>query len=328
MRDLYTFNDNFRNYDHVKSDLIIEGSIENPEISIFVPTIGRPETLRTTIDSILLQKGNYNFEIIVVCNDPGEANGSTFELLKSYNDNRIYYYVNKENIGLCGNWNRGLELSRADYVVMVHDDDMLSPWFLQSMFRAIEENGYPDIIGVGYYNFDSTHMPEFTEPNDLQYREVTKRSFFFGRYINIAGMTVKKDTVYKIGGYSDEYYPNEDTNLIYQALIIGRVVNIEHKLAGYRQEVNLSLSENTMFLIITGIENTRRCIAEHEMFADKWMKIFDKEFLYQYVQNANLHWKLEVKYKDVFDHFEICDEPGKVKLRIMRLLLKMERLRS
>ena len=186
MRDFYEFRDNFKTYKHVKSELIFSGKVDKPDISIFIPTYKRAETLKVSIESAINQIGDHDYEILVVNNDPEGVNGDTKDLLEELRDDKIYYYVNKENMGLCGNWNRGVELARGQYVVMIHDDDMLSPWFLSSLVQAIDATGKPDIIGVSFVNFDSSHMPDFREPGELKYREVTKQSYFFGRYINRA----------------------------------------------------------------------------------------------------------------------------------------------
>lgn len=328
MRDIYHSINNFDTYRDVESKQIISSELTNPYYTIFIPTYKRAATLKTTIESAVIQKCTKPFEIVIVNNDPEGAEGETRELIESFHDSRISYYVNRRNIGLCGNWNRGIELARGEYISMIHDDDMLSPWFLQSLEKAIHENADPYIIGVSFINFDSSHMPEFCEPEELEYRKVTKESFFFGRYINIAGMTVKKSFALQQGGYRDEYYPNEDSILIYQAVLSGNVVNIEHTLAGYRQEVNLSLSEHTMLEIIRITEETRRMIAKHERFANRWMRCFDKEYLYSYIKAANSHWNHNLDCNEVLrDNGFNNPKVNRIKVKLMNVLLNMKKCR-
>lgn len=326
MRDIYQYYDNFEKYKDVKSDLVIEGNIKNPLLTIFIPTYKRANTLETTIKSIITQKTDYAFEIVIVNNDPEEGYNESKELIERINDNRIFYYVNSKNIGLCGNWNRGIELSRCKYISMIHDDDVLSPYFVENIIKAINEK-HAGIIGVDYYNFTSDAMPVFTRPSQIQYRNVSKKSFFFGKYINIAGMTVSKDLILSLGGYSEEYYPNEDTVLIYQALLKDNVVNIENPLAGYRKEINLSLSDGTMKDIIVMMEETRRNIAKYEKFASHWLKKYDKEYLYQYIMGANNTWGLKINYPDIFDAVGLHGkQPSRFKLLLMKVELKMAAL--
>ena len=324
MRDFYSNFDSFKVYSGVKSDLIISGNVNAPKFTVFIPTYKRSDTLRVTIESAINQFGADSYEIVIISNDPDGASGSVKELIESFNDDRIYYYVNEENIGLCGNWNRGIELARGEYVAMIHDDDMLSPWFVSSVLKGIAEADGPDILGVSYVDFNSSNMPVFKDPGKLNYREVSKESFFWGRYINIAGMTVKREFMLKLGGYAEEFLPNEDTILIYQALLNGRVVNIESVLAGYRQEINESLNGDTMLNVVKTVEYTRRIIAEHEPFAKRWMNRFDREYLYQFVASANEKWKINL------DPYQVLREVGlsskrinRVRYLLMRVLRKI-----
>lgn len=328
MRDIYLPANNFETYQNVRSVPVIKAKIQTPRYTVFIPTFKRAQTLKTTLESALDQRDVDDYEIIIINNDPEGTVGETKELIESCHDERISYYVNEKNIGLCGNWNRGMELSRGQYISMIHDDDMLSSWFLRSVSQAIRENDEPFIIGVSFFNFDSAHMPKFCEPEKLSYRTVSKRSYFFGRYINIAGMTVKKDFIIRQGGYRDEYYPNEDSMLIYQGLLSGQVVNIEHELAGYRQEVNLSLSEKTMREIILKTEETRRMIANRELFAKVWMKFFDKEYLHAYIETANAHWHMSMDGEALLKEAGFSNPAVSAwKTKAMNALLKWERQR-
>ena len=327
MRDIYKTVDNFVKYKAVLSTCVIKGDIDKPTISIFIPTYKRADTIVDTISSALNQVGADSYEIVIVNNDPEGETGETREIIESYNDNRLYYYVNQENIGLCGNWNRGLELCRGKYVAMIHDDDVLSPWFLVSMLRAIEDNKRPLILGVKSINFTSKAKPKFSQPEKLKYRHVSKRSFFFGRYLTIAGMTVDRERVIELGGYSEEYYPNEDTILIYQAVLKGKVINVENELAGYRKEVNLSLSEGTMQKIIEYTEHTRRNIAKYEGFANLFMKFFDREYLYTYAVGANKGWSTNVNVEEIMRDFKMADgRPNGLKLKLMHVVCRLGRI--
>ena len=328
MRDFYEYRDKIKTYKNVKSVLAVEGKIEKPDITIFIPTYKRAETLMVSVESAINQVGNYNYEILIVNNDPDGINGNSRELVENLNNEKIYYYVNEENIGLCVKRNGGIELARHKYVGMIHWDDILIPWFLAAMMPSIKATEEPEILGVSFVKFDSSNMPEFRKPVNLRYRNVTKKSYFFGKYINIAGMTVKREFILKLGGYADEYLPNEDSVLIYQVLLEGRVVNIESILAGYRQEMNLTLSGDTMKRIIEEVEYTRRVIAKHESFAATWMRYFDKEYLYRYVIGANRHWGLNIDPYEIYEMVGLPKKPiNKIKYVIMRGLLKYEQTR-
>ena len=322
MRDIYKSKNSFKKFQSVNSQLIISGKVDEPDITVFIPTYKRVDTLLVSINSVINQIGEYNYEMIIINNDPEGKDDVVKKMIEKLENDRIYYYVNERNIGLCGNWNRGFELARGEYVTMLHDDDVLSPWFFESLFSVIKTKKSPDIVGVSFVPFDSKKMPLFKKPNELKSRVVTKNAFFWGDYINITGMTIKKASIIKTGGFAQEYYPNEDSIFIYQTLLNGVVINIESVLAGYRQEVNLSLSGDTLKDIIIKVEYTRRWIAWHERFARVWMTFFDKEYLYNYIDAANKNWKTNISYKEIFMKVGINSyHINKIKYAIMKILL-------
>lgn len=326
MRDLYECYNNFDKYEKITSKLISRSFVQVPRLTIFIPTYQRAKTLEMTVQSAINQSYKGEYEILIVNNDPNADLNEIKAMLSKWNSSRVAYYVNLENIGLCGNWNRGIELARSKYVSMIHDDDILSPYFVEKIIDEIDDENV-GVIGVDYISFTSQNLPKFQVPlKRLSRRKIMRQSFFFGRYINIAGITVKRELALQIGGYSEEYYPNEDTVFIYQAVLRSKVININFPLAGYRQEVNLSLKPGVMEQIIYLTEQTRRCIAKHEFFAAAWMKFFDAEFLYQYVEGANQYWKMELDHNSLFKICGLNKEVNTIRLHIARIVELVEKM--
>lgn len=108
----------------------------------FVLPAYKGKFLREAINSILAQ--NYTaFELIVVddCSpDPIR------EIVDSYDDKRVSYYRNEQNIGgkdLVAQWNHCLEYAKGDYVILATDDDLYESTFLSTFVPLIEK--YPDV---------------------------------------------------------------------------------------------------------------------------------------------------------------------------------------
>lgn len=106
------------------------------KFSICIPAY-KSNYLHECIQSILAQTVD-DLELIIL-NDcspqPVEE-----EVLK-FQDTRIRYYKNEKNVGaydLVDNWNKCLELARGEYIVIMGDDDRLSPNFLQEFSTLIE----------------------------------------------------------------------------------------------------------------------------------------------------------------------------------------------
>lgn len=303
--DIYTPLDSFHKYEHVGTELIL-GSMneQEPFFSIMIPTYNRVDTIIAAVESALGQIGFDNYEVVIADNDPEGMNGETKAFLTSLSSGKIRYYVNNKNIGMCGNWNRCIEMCRGKYIVMLHDDDMLGPYCLKTLYEVILKSDHPTVLGVGYEVFGDNRRPQFYKPDKVSFQYINKKDFFFGESLNIAGMTFERDFIYKMGGFADEYYPNEDSYFIYQAIVHGRVVRIPYVLAGYRVEDNLSLKDDTLEKIIYMTEKMRENISLYEPFAKRFMEKYDLEYLYDYIQGANRYWSANISCESIFNR---CD---------------------
>ena len=96
-------------------------------------TYKRPDFLKSQLAS-LLQQTFENFEIVVSDNDP-DASGQ--QVANSFNDPRIQYECNIENLGMVKSFNKSIERARGEFIVMVTDDDPVSADFLSIFFDIV-----------------------------------------------------------------------------------------------------------------------------------------------------------------------------------------------
>ncbi len=108
----------------------------------FVLPAYKAKFLKEAIDSILAQTYT-NFELIIV----NDASPEDLEsIVKPYDDSRIQYYVNIENVGgkdLVAQWNRCLEYAKGEYVILASDDDVYFPQYLERMDYLVRK--YPEV---------------------------------------------------------------------------------------------------------------------------------------------------------------------------------------
>jgi glycosyltransferase involved in cell wall biosynthesis len=83
-----------------------------------------------------------DFEVIVSDNDP-EQSGRT--IVESF-DERFKYFPNNENLGMKKSFNKSLERSSGEFIVMIADDDPVYPDMLETLLSLAEK--YP---GHGMY---------------------------------------------------------------------------------------------------------------------------------------------------------------------------------
>jgi len=107
-----------------------------PLVSVCVPTYNRATYLKKAISSVLEQTFK-NYELIIVDN---ASTDETRDVVASFNDARISYYRNTENIGMVRNWNRCIELSCGEYINIFHDDDVMLRENIESKVRMLQAN--------------------------------------------------------------------------------------------------------------------------------------------------------------------------------------------
>jgi len=98
--------------------------MDRPCVSIVIPVYNGANTIIESIDSLLKQDyidKNPDYVEIIVINDNSTDN--SFPLVKDYFyektiKNKIH--SNKKNLGLAANYNRGIEISRGDYIITMH----------------------------------------------------------------------------------------------------------------------------------------------------------------------------------------------------------------
>ena len=97
---------------------------------------------KEALDSILAQTYK-DFELIIV-NDASPEDLTS--VVKSYDDPRIRYYINEENIGgknLVAQWNHCLEYANGEYVILASDDDLYHLEYLEKMNVLVDK--YPEV---------------------------------------------------------------------------------------------------------------------------------------------------------------------------------------
>lgn len=111
-------------------------------ISICIPTYSRLEYLKLSVASCLEQTYK-NFEICISQNpspnedDSNMISGWCRELCSKYDF--VSFHLNSYNLGMAGNWNECMKMAQGDYLIILGDDDLIAPAYLQIMVPIIEK---------------------------------------------------------------------------------------------------------------------------------------------------------------------------------------------
>ena len=118
------------------------------EATVMIPVRNRIRTIRDAIDSVLRQKANFKFNLMVVDNFSTDG---TREAIAAYDDPRLIHIIaDYYDMGIGGYWNLAAHHEKAGkFVVQLDSDDMYKGEnTLQTMVNAFYEQNVAMVVGT------------------------------------------------------------------------------------------------------------------------------------------------------------------------------------
>lgn len=112
-------------------------------ITVFMPVYNTEKYLKESIDSILNQTYK-NFELLII--DDGSTD-SSIDIINSYDDDRIKLFRNEKNMGLPYTRNKGIELSKGEYIALMDSDDIAKVNRLEIQIDFLEKHKEFQVVG-------------------------------------------------------------------------------------------------------------------------------------------------------------------------------------
>jgi glycosyltransferase involved in cell wall biosynthesis len=117
------------------------------KFSALLPTRNRLEYLRFAVDTVRRQ--DYDDWEIVISDNASDQDIRGW--VESLHDGRIKYLRTDRFLPVTDNWNRSLDNSTGDWVIMLGDDDGLMPGYFRRAASLIAKFGQPDLIYTSGY---------------------------------------------------------------------------------------------------------------------------------------------------------------------------------
>lgn len=120
-------------------------------VSIVIPLYNQVDYTRLCVES-LRRAGLTDAEVLLIDNGSGDGTG---EYLATCTDLRVIR--NAENLGCSGAWNQGVRETGGEWVVILNNDVIVSPGWLEGLVAFASEGGYDVVtpaIREGEYNYD------------------------------------------------------------------------------------------------------------------------------------------------------------------------------
>ena len=219
-------------------------NIESPKISVVMPVLNGEKYLAEAIESILNQTFQ-DFEFIIV--DDGSTD-QTPEILRSYanKDSRIQIVTNPINRGIGYSRNRGIALSRGEYIANMDADDLCLPERFEKQVRFLDSHRDIAVLGTAYIRVDEIKKKQLKIQNpDLPGR--VRWGLIFGCPISNPSVMMRRylfdDPSLRI---EEDVPPAEDYDLWVKVAQTHRIANLKDGLVFYRwHQSNASIVQNT-----------------------------------------------------------------------------------
>lgn len=166
----------------------------SPLVSIIVPVYNSEEYIFNSINSILNQTYK-NIEIIII-NDG--STDRTNEILNeiALKDKRIVY-VNQKNIGVSETRNKGIQLSKGEYITFMDSDDTVEPEYIEKLMEEVLKNEF-DIVACGYTDISKygiVKLNDFYNNNTILSKDEFINRIFYGVGGTVWGKVFKRNII-------------------------------------------------------------------------------------------------------------------------------------
>ena len=257
-----------------------------PKLSVCVITYNHEKYLAQCLDSIISQKCNAPFEIIIGEDKSTDSTTAIVEQYQKKYPELISVITDKENVGMVQNWRRTINACRGEYAAIIEGDDFwTSDLKLQKQIDLMDAHkeyalSFHDVdvtFGEGVPQIDS--ITRFAGEKEFTIQDVILRNWF----IPTCSMVVRKSMM---SDFPDDAKKLNGIDMIVQLLASsnGNIGYIAEKLGTYR--IHIAGQSQVLWL---GKENTI------EFTIIDMLQVFDRYSKGKY--RSYIHQRLERSYR-------------------------------
>ena len=250
--------------------------------------------LKTTLLSAINQTTTQDYEIVVVDNEAIDSEESiktdTQIVIEECLVDNLFYYRNKVNVGMTGNWNQGIKLARGEYITILHDDDWLEPNFLEEVDKKICGNqmlifkprirDYRDCEGSEKKIKTLKRNIRGAIDNIFKSRKINAKDYFLRNpAYGTLGVVLNREVVCELGGFDEKLYPIMDYALLFQYCCQEGAFLSKKKVTNYRIAQNESLK--VAKVTPKAMYDYRKCVYQKESsYLKKCYKYIDELYVH------------------------------------------------
>lgn len=136
---------------------VSDNFVQNPLVSIVIPSYNRADTVSQTIESIMNQQCNFDFEIIIGDDCSTDNAREVLTTYQAKNPEKIKLLFYDENIGLGANWATCVKHCRGEYIANCDNDDYWhNPRKLQVQVDFMKQNPQYGVCNTDFRRHNRT----------------------------------------------------------------------------------------------------------------------------------------------------------------------------
>ncbi len=198
------------------------------KITIGIPSYNRPQLLGEALASIARQRDFADFEV-VVCDDGGLP--ETRRVVEACGLRNLRFLPNEQPLGAVRNWNRCVEEARGDWVTILHEDDLLYPWFLKTVAGQLRDG----VAAVCMRSVQGVTPPSLTEPRAIREpRPYLPAWFLKSSMTPFPGVVFSRELALRLGLFDPRQGGIADYAFWYALAVSGPVLTFQEPGAFYR----------------------------------------------------------------------------------------------
>jgi len=161
-----------------------EELIEYPIVSVVIPSYNRADTVGQTIDSILNQRCNFAFEIVIGDDCSTDRARDVLQEYQKQYPTKIKLLFHNSNLGLGANWAICVQHCRGKYLANCDNDDYWhNPEKLQLQVSFLESHPEYGVVHSNYRNHNrSTNVITEMIVNNYVFEKPLIKSIFAGKF--------------------------------------------------------------------------------------------------------------------------------------------------
>jgi glycosyltransferase involved in cell wall biosynthesis len=145
------------------------------DVSVIIPTFGRPYMLARALDSVLAQTHS-NFEVIIVIDGDDPI---TLATLKGCHDSRVHVIALQQSVGGSEARNLGARAARGRYIALLDDDDEWLPAKLELQLSLADAQSTKNFVVVTQYIHRTPGQEDEVWPGHLPGKKEMLSEFLF-----------------------------------------------------------------------------------------------------------------------------------------------------